>query len=361
MLPAGLCLLAGLDAALVLLGLPAPVTTARLAETHGMLLVVGFVGTLISLERAVALRRWFGYAAPALLGIGGILLVTDPVPLVVGKWILVAGAASFTLLYVPLWRRRFDAQLLVQLLAASFALAATVLWVGGADMSRLLLWLFSFVVLTIAAERVELAVTMGAGAGTRILIHAWSVAAALVIGLANPHLGAIALGVAYLWLIAWLIRHDIARRTIRTTGASRYMAACMLGGYAWLAVAAAVLLFGFPVETAVVDAVTHAVFLGFTMSMIMAHATTILPAILRIRLPYRPAFWAPAALLHLSLIVRLWLGDAMGLPLGFTVGGVLGVAALLLFVLTAIVSAAMGPTRTRTPARVASAPEVADA
>ena len=75
MLPAGVALLAGLDAGLLLLGLPAPVTAERLPDVHGMLLVLGFVGTLISLERATALARPLGYVAPALLGIGGVLLV----------------------------------------------------------------------------------------------------------------------------------------------------------------------------------------------------------------------------------------------------------------------------------------------
>ena len=35
-------------------------------------LVLGFVGTVIALERAVALRRWWAYLAPAALG-GGLL------------------------------------------------------------------------------------------------------------------------------------------------------------------------------------------------------------------------------------------------------------------------------------------------
>ena len=41
-----------------------------------MLLVLGFVGTLIALERAVALRRPAGYPAPALLGLGALLLLS---------------------------------------------------------------------------------------------------------------------------------------------------------------------------------------------------------------------------------------------------------------------------------------------
>lgn len=58
LVPGGLALLAGLDAALVLLGLRAPIKTARLAEVHGALLVLGFVGTVVALQRAVAAHRW---------------------------------------------------------------------------------------------------------------------------------------------------------------------------------------------------------------------------------------------------------------------------------------------------------------
>ncbi|MEK8228306.1 hypothetical protein NKG05_22970 [Oerskovia sp. M15] len=58
----------------------------------------------------------------------------------------------------------------------------------------------------------------------------------------------------------------------------------------------------------------HAIFLGFTISMIMAHAPVILPAVLRIRLPYTPLMYGPAALLHLGLVIRLGLGDAGTCP-----------------------------------------------
>nr|WP_274637860.1 hypothetical protein [Microbacterium bovistercoris] len=345
-LPAGLALLAGLDAALLLIGVPAPVTSARLPEVHGPLMVLGFVGTLIALERATALRRWYGYLAPALLGLGGILLLADPVPLTAAKAVLVAGTAAFALVYVPLWHRQFDAPLLVQLLGAAIGCAGAIIWLGQSTIDRTLPWLIGFVVLTIAAERVELArITMGPHAGTRLLVHAWTVVAALVIGVVSPTLGAIAMGLALLGLVLWLVVHDVARRTIRAGGGARYMAACILAGYFWLAVAGVALLFGEPTSQPVYDAVVHAVFLGYTISMIMAHATTILPGVLHIALPYRPAFWVPVVLVQLSLVVRLWLGDALGLPLGWQIGGVLGVAGLLLFVITAVTSAVLGPTK----------------
>lgn len=355
MVPAGLALLAGLDAGLVLLGLPAPVTTARLPETHGMLLTLGFVGTLISLERATAYARPLGFIAPALLGAGGVLMVVAPVPLIAAKIVLAAGAAAFVLLCIPLWQRQYDAALLTQLLAAGLALCGAVIWIGQSEMTRVIPWLIGFLVLTIAAERVELArITMGAHAGSRLLVHAWAVTAALAVGLVLPDFGAILLGVVLLSLTGWLVVHDIARRTINAAGVTRYMAACILAGYVWLAVAALVLLLGYPTAQPAYDAVIHAVFLGYTFSMIMAHATTILPAVLRIALPYRPAFWAPIAVLQVALIVRVWIGEGLGIPAAWQIGGVLGVAAIVLFLLTAVTSALLGVPKRGAPAAPAS-------
>ena len=51
----GLALVGGLYAALLLLDAPLPDTTAGVGQSHGPVMVFGFVGTLIALERAVAL------------------------------------------------------------------------------------------------------------------------------------------------------------------------------------------------------------------------------------------------------------------------------------------------------------------
>ena len=55
----------------------------------------------------------------------------------------------------------------------------------------------------------------------------------------------------------------------------------------------------------------HALALGFVFSMVFGHAPIIVPAVLRVAVPYSPAFYAPLALLHLSLLVRI-AGDATG-------------------------------------------------
>ena len=155
LVPGGIALLLGLDAGLLLLDVPALPLGSRLPDVHGFLLVLGFVGTLIALERAVALRRRAGFAAPALLGAGGLLLVPQATGRV-GQVLLVAGSAALCLLYVWLWRRQRDEAVVVQALGSMLALGATVLWLRDIPVPRLLPWLAGFVVLTIAGERLEL-------------------------------------------------------------------------------------------------------------------------------------------------------------------------------------------------------------
>jgi hypothetical protein len=312
------------------------VSTDRLPEVHGMLMVFGFVGALISLERSVALRRPWGFSAPALLGLGGLLLVS-PLPLAVGQWVSLAGAAAMVAVYVPLWRRQRDDAVLIQAFGAVLACAALTLWLGGVTVPRLLPWLVGFLVLTIGAERLELArLAMGPSAGRTLVLLSAGFVSGIVASLLWPVVGYPLLGLMLLLLGGWLAQHDIARRTIHTTGITRFMAGNMLAGYFWLAVAGTLwLIGGAAFSGAGYDAVIHAVFLGFTLSMIMAHAPVILPAVLRRPLPYHPVLLAPAVLLHLSLALRLWLGDAHGVRLGWQAGGVLNVTALLLFVVLA--------------------------
>lgn len=51
-------LLAGLTGSLGLLGVPMPPETAGPAAAHGLLMTLGFLGTLIALERAAAASAW---------------------------------------------------------------------------------------------------------------------------------------------------------------------------------------------------------------------------------------------------------------------------------------------------------------
>lgn len=341
LLPGGFALLAGLDAGLLRLGLPAPVDTVRLAEVHGIVLVLGFVGTVIALERAVASGRRWCYLAPVCLGLGAALLVT-PAPRRLADVALLAGAALLVAVYVPLWRRSWDAAVLVQAAGAVLATCAALLWAAGLPVSDLIGWLAGFLVLTIAGERLELARVAIAGTHAESLLV--GTASALVVGavaqLLWPTVGFVVLGVAMLGIVWWLLRFDVARCTVHTTGLTRYMAVCLLAGYAWLTVPGlAWLLIGQVSSGRGYDAIVHAVMLGFVLSMIMAHAPVILPAVIRRPLPYTPLMYAPVALLHASLLLRVAIGDVRGVEWAVQAGGVLNIVAVLAFIGVAVFAA----------------------
>lgn len=328
-------MLLGLDAALLLLGLPAPLTTDRLPDVHGTLLVLGFLGTLIALERAVALRRAWGWVAPALLALGALGLVAPAVPPPASGALLVAGTCAYLAVITVLRGRAPAVALSLQVLGAVLAVGAALLWWGGAPTPAVVPWFAGFLVLTIAGERVELA-RVGAQRDGPAGIAGAALVAAVVATALWPVVGHVTLGAALLALVVVLLRDDVARFTIRSTGLPRYVAACLLLGYGWLALAGGVWLLGGPVSGTSYDAVVHAVFLGFALTMVMAHAPVILPAVLRVRLPYHPAMAVPVALLQGSLVLRLVGGDVHGQPWALQAGGAVNVAAVLTFVVLAV-------------------------
>lgn len=345
LLPGGLALLAGMDAGLTLAGVPAPVGSARLAELHGPLMVLGFLGTVIALERATALRAAWGFLAPGLAAAGALALVLLPDPLV-GRLLLAQGLLTLALVYATLWRRNRDITVAVEGLGAVLAGAGALL-LTRVEVASVLPLLIGFIVLTIAAERVELArLAMPPGSDARLaLLSGWVAAAAggaLVLAGA-PLAGDLAwrvLGLALVVLTVWLVRHDVARRLIHGSGLPRFAAAALLAGYVWLLVSGTLMvLVGRPTGS-FYDVVVHTTFLGFAMSMILAHAPVILPAVLKVRLPYHRAMWAPLVLLHVTLAGRVATLAMVGIgirALPVWQLALLGnVAALLLFIITAV-------------------------
>jgi len=97
----------------------------------------------------------------------------------------------------------------------------------------------------------------------------------------DPMRGGVLYGVALAAFAVWFGVFDIARRTALTHGLSRYMAVCLLCGYAWLGLAG-VAWAGTAVGCPGRDMALHALGLGFIMSMIMGHAPVILPAVARV-------------------------------------------------------------------------------
>ena len=329
----GASLLAGLDAALLLAGLPAPITADRLEQVHGALMMLGFLATLIALERAVALRRRWAYLSPALLGAGGLLLLS-PLPVAVGHAVQFAGTVVLVIIYRSLATRALSIPLTIQWLGAVMATGAAALWWIGMPSPSVLPFLTGFLVLTIAGERLELAriagpseaaqaVLLGLAAGTLLTACA---------ALLWPGVGGAVFGLALLGIAAWLARFDVATRLVHAQGLPRYIAVNLIAGMVWLAVAGFTwLLWGAGDDGPAYDLAIHAIGLGFAMSMVLAHAPVILPAVLRRPLPYRPVLYAATVALQASLLTRV-VADVRDLPGVWQAGAAVNVLAVVGFV-----------------------------
>jgi hypothetical protein len=334
----GACLLAGLDAGLLLLGLPAPITADRLLDVHAQLMLVGFLGTLISLERAIAIRRPWGYLAPIGTGVGALLMLSV-LPVVLGQAVQAAGLAVLVVVYAVAWRRAGSTALAIQWLGAFLALGGALLWIAQVPTGTVFPWLAGFLVLTIAGERLELAHVAAPppAAEQALLIIACAIGATAAASVLWPTPGSELYGASLLAVVAWLLTYDVARRTVHARGLPRFTAVNLLLGMAWLGVAAVTLLVRGPLTDGPgYDIVIHAIGLGFAMSMVLAHAPIILPAILLRPLPYRPVLYVATVSLQAALLVRV-AGDLREVGWAWQAGGAGTVAALLMFAGTVVV------------------------
>jgi len=301
-LPAAASLLLGSWVGLARLGwLPSPGPVA-----HGPLLMLGFLGTLISLERAIALGRWWSYLPPALSGAGAVVLVgagwTAARPLFLLAGLGLVGVQGY------LWRLVPAPAQAVQSLGSACLVVGTLL---GSPW-----WWANFLLLTIVGERVELSGGRGSG---------WLALACL--GLLTPPsplwaltLVALALGLPGL---------DVARRTRRLPGLPGYCGRAVLLAYVWLGAAGLLALLAR--GPFAYDAVIHALMLGVVMTMVMAHAPLLVKPVFGIAgWEFRGWLYGPLLFHQASVAARLG-ADLMGSPAGRAGAGLANALALLSF------------------------------
>lgn len=326
-------LLVGIASGLARLGLFAP--AANLLAQHGAFMICGLFGTLIGLERAVAMgkeRRW-PYLAPVCSALGVLGLLTG----LAQAWValpFIAAALVMCAASLRLYLQQRVLHLLTLFVAAAMWLYGNMIWQATGLIAPAVPAWEAFLILTIAGERLELSrflpTPLSARRGFAGLVLL------LLLGVSLHASWPPLFPLALLGLAAWLLRYDIVRRTLRQTGLPRYIAVCIGSGYLWLIGSALLQLgSGIGVMPTSRDAALHALLLGFVFAMVFGHAPIVLPAVTRLKLPYHPTLYVPLALLHASLTLRFVAGlaDDFSLRQWATLGNA---AALLLFALTVL-------------------------
>ncbi|NPA89911.1 MAG: hypothetical protein GXO55_00430 [Chloroflexi bacterium] len=330
--------LVGAWAGLIRLGWHWP-TGASWPGFHGALMVSGFLGTLIGLERAVALDQRWVYSGPIISGLSALwlLLGFPPEPGKIGLWV---GSGLILLLFGLLLQRQAILPVWVMAAGSLMWFIGNGLWLLGYPIPVIVLWWVGFLALTIVGERIELAriLTLRKHIMQSLYVTMAVYALGPVVALFSYDLGVRISGLGLLVMALWLLQYDIARRTIKLGGLPRFAAVCLLTGYVWMAIGGVMaLIWGGVMAGPHYDAWLHAFFIGFVFSMIFGHAPIIFPTVLGLPIEYREWFYSYLVLLHISLIIRI-VGDVMSWWSWRRWGGLLnGIAILAFLIATAAV------------------------
>lgn len=301
-------LLAGISGGLARLGLPLPAAPLAL---HGAVMACAFFGTVIALERAVALQRLSGLLVPLAAGAGGVFAWGLQSPVAAqAAWTL--AAAGLVALYIYAGRSRaWSLHLKVEMAGALCWFAGTAVWAAGDLAAGVAGWV-AFLVLTIAGERRELMQMMRlpAAAHTLFVLVVTALLLAVVLRPWSAVVAAPMFWFSCALLALWLLRWDFAPRKWSAAGWPGHTAQCLTLGYVWLLVGALLGLYGSVSPGALAATGLHAVLLGFVFAMVFGHAPVILPALLHLRPVYSGWARVPLWLLAASLVLRIFGGAA---------------------------------------------------
>ncbi len=326
-----LALIAAVLAGLARLGIEVPTLFLNVTASHSVLMIYGFFGTVIGLERAIASRRLWSFFAPVVCGISSLFILTGDQMLFAFIGFALAGICFATTTFLIF---------IQQPAAYTFTLlAGAALWPIGflvmtmtQNQDAIVVCGITFLVLTIAGERLELTRFLPPnkyGKYTFLALCLSIILTTLLTSFDRYRYEAY-LGLNYCGLAVWMFVFDIARKTIKKTGITRFVAVCLLCGYAWLLVGGTLWLLPLSDSPYQRDAAIHAITLGFIFSMVIGHAPIIFPAVMRVHIPYSWLFYLPLIILNLGLFARV-IGDLNNQLSLLTTGALINSIAIAIF------------------------------
>lgn len=336
-------LVGGLWGGLARLGWPVPSGDGGLMFRHGGVMVIGFLATVIAIERAIAVRGAIALTAPVASAAAGLSLLAGwPAALSVG--LAGAAAVAYAITIGRLWWGHPEVGSSALLAGAiSLFVAAVVWWVTG-RYAGVVVWWMTFLVLTVGGERLELTrfQRTSAAGGTAGVAAFLLVLVGPAVSLIYDRAGTMLLGVGMVGVAAWSVVRDPARRTVRAGGVARLAGVGVLTAYAWLATSGMLLLtWGLVPGLLGYDAVLHSFFTGFVFAASIAHEPLIAPAITGATFEFSRWQYAPLVMLGGGLVTRI-VADASGEFVLRRWSGLVQVGAIALFLVLTIRSFLLG-------------------
>ncbi|HNP95822.1 MAG TPA: hypothetical protein PKJ63_09335 [Cyclobacteriaceae bacterium] len=327
------CLIIGVLSGMVRLGWNFPLP--EVATHHGAIMVGGFLGSLIALEKIIPLKMPF--------------LLVGPISSASSVWIFFAGSFQYAvimLLFASLilvstlfiyLKRQYTLYMMLALIGSLCLVTGNILLAWNKFYPLVFPWWMGFLVLTIVSERLELAKFLPVPQSRKMILIAFI--ALFGVGIVMPFhsFGRYLTGLALIFVSIWLLRYDLVRLTITKSGLTRYTGIALACGYIALLLDG-IFLIALQEMPLGYDIIVHTFFLGFVFAMIFAHGPIILPGALGLTVkPYHRLFFLPLIILFFSLALRI-AADTLLLPMSlrYLSGWISAGAILFYFILMAI-------------------------
>ncbi len=277
---------------------------------HGVIMASGFLGSLILLEKIVLLQnRWF-LIFPLINAFSVLLFFVDyqfiaTIFLLIGSTTMVGLAIYFLL-------KHNESHHYLFLGGAILSWISNFRFLSSNFYPVILPYLIGFFLLMIVGERLEMTRFLPV---SHIKVNIlWAMLLAWVIGILFipfhskifPFISTLLSGIAL-----WLLQNDMPKHSIKKAGLHRFVGINLIIAYVWLFLFGIWQVLPFKVAFAY-DAFVHLYFIGFVLSMVLAHAPIILPSVLKLGVkPFYSGLYIWVAFMQISLIMRLT-GDVSG-------------------------------------------------
>ncbi len=270
-----LCLITGLWTGLSRIGwdlflLPA---TAH----HGAIMVGGFLGTLISIEKIIPLKKKVLFLIPSSSGLSVFFFILNQ------PWwsiiLLILASASLVLVFYAYLIRERSLIYALMLAGALSWLIGNILLLTRNFYPLAFPWWMGFILFVITSERLELMRFLPVSALKKKVFVGFLIAFVIGVVISFHGIGNIISGLALVAISVWLMRNDLIGITLKKNGLPQFVAVSLLCGYMALLLAG-ILFVTLSSQLLAYDAIVHTFFLGFVFSMIFAHGPIILPGVL---------------------------------------------------------------------------------
>lgn len=323
------CLLSGLWSGLNRIGWD--IAILPITAHHGAIMVGGFLGTLIALEKIIPLKKKSLYLIPVLNALSVVFFFANQPKISI--YILIISSTSLAFVFLYYFRTQQTVIYILMLLGAICWLVGNVLLLTRFFYPLAFPWWAAFGLFIIAAERLELMKFFPVSKLSKKIFI--SLLLCFVIGvLFSFHgIGSIICGLALIGLSIWLMENDLIGVNLRKRDMPKFVSISLLAGYVALLLTGIFFLI-LSDQWLTYDAIVHSFFIGFVFSMIFAHGPMILPGIMGISAPpFNQALYYWLVLLQVSWLVRSFSDVAVEMELR-KISGLLSAVAIVGYFIT---------------------------